>query len=146
MKRITDQRTKQIRFARKFYFLQMLIEWLFVSFTPFMMLSATFAGYIFFSGVEFTEQAFVILLIFNILDGPIIGIPSLIAYLIICKNSLRRVSNLLSENELQGYVSRRYDEKSALKIKKAKFVWKREGEDDQVVEDESERRAAAKER
>ena len=137
MERISSQRTKQIAFSRKFYYLQMIINWLFVSFTPFVMLSATFAAYIFIAGIGFTEKAFVILLIFNILNAPIIGIPSLTSYFITCKNSLRRVSNFLSENELQRYVDREYDDRMALKIEKAKFAWKKE-EDDQNVENESE--------
>ena len=134
MERITNERIKQIACNRKFYYLQMLVNWLFVSFTPFMMLSATLAAYIFLVGGEFTEKAFVIILVFKIMNAPIIGIPSLIAYFILARNSLRRVSNFLSEKELERYVSRDYDDRMALTIEKAKFVWKKDEEDEIEVE------------
>ena len=78
IERITKQRAKQVHYVRKTYLIQMFIDWLFFSLSPFIMLSSTFVVYALYVNAElFTpEKAFVVILIFNLLDFAIESLPS----------------------------------------------------------------------
>ena len=66
--KIGDERKKQVNFNRIIYYIEMVLNWLFFSFSPFLMLTTTFAIYIFLIEGEFTaDRAFSVILIFNIL-------------------------------------------------------------------------------
>ena len=53
-------------------------------------------------------------------------LPNIFTFMIICKGSLERVSSFLAEDELDGYVTRKFD-KMAVSIKnKARFVYEKE--------------------
>ena len=126
IKKITEKRNNQIRYIKLIYYLDMLVNWIFYSVTPFIILITTISIYIFFiDSSQFTpEIAFVAIPILNILNRPIEDLPSLIAYYFTCKVSLKRLSNFYGEDELENYVDRRYDNNVVLSIKnKARFVW-----------------------
>ena len=84
------------------------------------------------------KQAFVSIAIFNLLDLPVEVLPTTIAYLAMCKVSLRRISNFLGEEELEKYVTRKSDDEIALSIKnKARFVWEIKKDNEEKVKNES---------
>ena len=69
---------------------------------------------------------------------PIEILPTLIAYLLTCKVSLKRVSSFLGEDELEKYVKRNYDDKFALSIRnKARFVWEIKDNETEIDEETS---------
>lgn len=66
----------------------MMLNWFFFSLAPFLMLSSTFAAYVLFVGAEaFTpEKAFVVILVFNLLNIAIECLPTTVGLETILSN------------------------------------------------------------
>lgn len=123
---ITKERNKQANFSKRIYYLQLILDWIFSSLSPFLVFTSTISIYIFVADGELTPQkAFVAILTFKILSYPLEELPSLISSLITIRISLKRISEFLRKNELIDYVKRwPSDDNYAIIIsKKANFAW-----------------------
>ena len=138
--KITNERNKQAYYIKLIYYLNMVVNWIFFSFSPMITLTTTIAVYIFLiDGTQFSAQkAFVLISIFSILAYPIEQLPTLISYYFNCKVSIKRLSTFFCQDELEKYVNRVSDNKLALTIKnKARFTWMSKDEKDEIKIEES---------
>lgn len=101
IERITRRRANQVVYVRKRYLIQMGLDWLFFSLSPFLMISSTLAVYVLLVGAEsFTpEKAFVVVLVFNLLDFAVECLPTTVGD--ISQGSLASTSNKLSIADLE---------------------------------------------
>ena len=63
-----------------------------------------------------------LLIIFFFRKFPIEILPDIVVYLTMCRVSLKRISSFLAEDELDGYVQRKFDKMAVSIRKKARFV------------------------
>lgn len=90
--KITEERNAQANLNKRIYYLELFLNWIFYSLSPFVIFTSTIAIYLFIIGSDLTPQkAFVAILIFDLLSYPIEELPSLFSYMITVKVSLQRL-------------------------------------------------------
>ncbi|CAG2120236.1 unnamed protein product, partial [Medioppia subpectinata] len=97
-----------------------------VSATPYLVSLCSFTAFLYMSDQNILDpnKAFVSLLLFNILNGPITKIPPLVTCTILCRVSVKRMNSFLNANEVnESFVDHKPNQRTPIIVKNGSFKW-----------------------